>query len=259
MTSPAGDPRADARARVTAPFFELGPKNLLRLADILDVAEAAEAAGRRHGVSVILTVPAALIAQVQAAVPGVHVFAQAMDDNEIGPSVGTVIAEALVDAGARGVMLNHDSHPLDRDALERAIVRARTNGLQTMVCAGSDDEVTALAGMSPTIVLYEPPDLIGRATRADRPWIGAIDERMRALAPDVLMMHAGGVSSPADVYDIMRAGAAGTGSTSGVLRAASPRDAVAEFIEAARRGFDDGPWGASAHASERRADARPVG
>lgn len=51
-------------------------------------------------------------------------------------------------------------------------------------------------------------------------------------------MHAGGVSSPADVYDIMKVGASGTGSTSGILGARSPRDAAAEFIEAARRGFN---------------------
>jgi len=235
--TPTTAPRV-ARRRLTAPFFEIGPKNLLRLAEIVDVAVAAEAAGRRHDVSVILTVPAPLIAPVRAAVPGVFVFAQSMDDDEVGPSVGTVIAETLVDAGADGVMLNHDSHPLDGESLDRAIRRASTNGLLTMVCAGSDDEAAALALLSPTVVLYEPPALIGTSGRTDRHWISAIDERMRTLAPSVLMMHAGGVSSPADVYDIMKVGASGTGSTSGVLGARSPRDAAAEFIEAARRGFD---------------------
>ncbi|WP_256714346.1 hypothetical protein [Microbacterium sp. RU33B] len=113
----------------------------------------------------------------------------------------------------------------------------------TMVYAGTDDEVIALSDFDPTVVLYEPPALIGAAGGAPRPWIRAIDERMRDLAPGVLMMHAGGVGTPDDVYDIMRAGAAGTGSTSGVLRDPSPESAVERFIAAARRGYDAGRLG----------------
>jgi triosephosphate isomerase len=230
---------ADATPRrLAAPFFEVGPKNLLRLAEVVDVATAAAAAGAEHAVSVIFTVPAPLIAPVRDAVPGVFVFAQSMDADEIGPSVGRVIAESLVDAGADGVMLNHDSNPLDADGIRRTVTRASENGLMTMVCAGSDAEAMDLLPLAPTIVLYEPPALIGRAEASERPWIEAIDARVRSAAPDVLMMHAGGVSAPDDAYRIMRAGAAGTGSTSGVLRDPAPAEAVTRFIAATRRGFD---------------------
>jgi len=53
------------------------------------------------------------------------------------------------------------------------------------------------------------------------------------------VMHAGGVGTPEDAYSIMRSGAAGTGSTSGVLRDGAPAHDVGRFIEAVRRGFDD--------------------
>lgn len=228
-----------ARSPLAAPFFEIGPKNLLRLPAIVDIATAAQAAGRRHGVRVIFTVPTPLIAQVRDAVPDVLVFAQSMADDPLGPSVGRVVAESLVDAGADGVMLNHDSDPLDAAQLERAVERAQANGLMTMVCAGSEAEALQLARLRPTVVLFEPPDLIGRAGGGDRPWIRRADERVRALAPQVLMMHAGGVGSPGDAYEIMRSGARGTGSTSGVLRADSPSTAAAQFIEAVRSGFDE--------------------
>lgn len=230
--------RSRVTRRVSAPFFEIGPKNLLGLDAIIEVSTAAAAAGARHGVSVIVTVPAALIAQVQAAVPGVFVFAQTMDDHLPGPSVGRVIPESLVDAGARGVMLNHDSHPIAPSAISRFVDRARSNGLMTMVCAGSDEEALSLARLEPTIILYEPPHLIGAAGGGDRPWIRGIDDRVRSVAPGVLMMHAGGVSTPDDAFQIMRSGAAGTGSTSGVLQAPSPAMAAREFIEAVRRGFE---------------------
>lgn len=239
--------RTDPAPGLAAPFFELGPKNLLRLPEIVEVGAAAERAGREHGVTIILTVPTAIIAPVQSALPGVLVFAQTMDDDEPGGSVGRDIAESLVDAGARGVMLNHDSHPLEADALARTIDRARRNGLMTMVCAGSDEEALRIAALRPTVILYEPPQLIGGSGGGARPWIRGIDERVRAAAPDVLMMHAGGVASPEDALAIMRLGAAGTGSTSGVLRAASPVTAAAEFVAAARQGFDEHRSGLDRH------------
>ena len=232
-----GAPRTGRR--LTAPFFELGPKNLLRLPDIIEVTVAAQGAGERYGVSVIVTVPTALIAQMRAAAPGVLVFAQSMDVDDLGPSVGRVTAESLVDAGAHGVMLNHDSNPLEPDRLRRGIQRAHANDLMTMVCAGTQDEVLRLLPLRPTIVLYEPPELIGHTGRSDRPWIQHVDTQVHAVAPDVLMMHAGGVAAPTDAYQIMRSGAAGTGSTSGVLRDESPTSAVERFISAARHGFDD--------------------
>lgn len=235
----AGQPAGSMNPpRLTAPFFEIGPKNLLRLPELLDVAVAADAAGRRHRVAVILTVPTPLIAPVRSAVPDVLVFAQGMADDLPGPSVGRVIAESLVDAGAHGVMLNHDSHPLQPAVLERSVARAHANGLMTVVCAGSESEVLDLVRLRPTVILFEPPELIGSASGSDRPWIRGIDRRVASIAPEVLMMHAGGVATPSDAYRIMREGAAGTGSTSGVLQARDPVRAVGQFVEAARAGFD---------------------
>ncbi|PRA81211.1 triose-phosphate isomerase [Microbacterium sp. MYb66] len=241
-----------------SPFFEIGPKNLLRLPEIVSVAEAAASAGERHGVSVILTVPTALIAPVRTAVPGVFVFAQGVDDEEPGKSVARVLPEALADAGAHGVMLNHDASPLAPDALARAIRRAHENGLMTMVCAGDDESVMGLVDLAPTIVLYEPPNLIGSTESTERPWIPEIDRKVAEHAPGILMMHAGGVSSPDDAFAIMRAGAQGTGSTSGVLQAKSPPAAAEEFIAATRRGFDAQRRSSARAERSDRSTARPL-
>jgi triosephosphate isomerase len=136
-------------------------------------------------------------------------------------------------------MLNHACNPLDPDRLRCTLRRAHANDLMTMVCANSGDEVRRLLPSRPRVVLFEPPDLIGHAGGAERPWIRPVDDEVRAVAPDVLVMHAGGVGTPTDAHRIMRSGAAGTGSTSGVLRDRSPARAVGRFVEAVRRGFDD--------------------
>jgi hypothetical protein len=63
---------------LSGPFFEIGPKNLLRRAELEGLARAAGAAGFDYGVSVILTVPTALIAPIHDLHSGVLPFAQAM-------------------------------------------------------------------------------------------------------------------------------------------------------------------------------------
>src|SRR5207244_12521671 len=105
---PARDGGAPARAHrrvsapVTAPFFEIGPKNLLRRSEIEAVATAAGRAGEQHGLTVLLTLPLALVAPIHALGTGVRVFAQGMDVEGLGPSMRRVTAEALVAAGRDG-------------------------------------------------------------------------------------------------------------------------------------------------------------
>lgn len=233
----AGIPQAHSGV-LEPPFFEIGPKSRLRLAPLELLARAAGRAGRIHDVRVVMTVPIALIAPLHAARTGVLLFAQGMDPDPMGDHVGRVFAESLVDAGADGVMLNHDAQPLDRTTLQQTVARAQTCGLDTIVCAAGQDDVLAAAALQPTAILFEPPELIGTATTGDRPWIGSVNEAVRRSMPAVLMMHAGGVSSAAVAETIMRTGADGTGSTSGVLSAADPLVAAAEFIAATRRGWD---------------------
>ena len=225
-------------APVTAPFFEIGPKNLLRRSEIEAVATAAGRAGEQHGVTVLLTVPTALVVPIHDLGTGVRVFAQGMDVEGLGPSMNRVTAEALADAGADGVMLNHDADPLDDEALALALARAGELGLQTVVCAGTQEDAVRFAALGPTVVLFEPPELIGTGGIGPRDWVGPSTEAVHRAGDGVLAMHAGGVSSPEVAEALMAAGADGTGSTSGVLNATDPGSAVHTFIAATRSGWD---------------------
>ena len=226
------------QAGLSGPFFEIGPKNLLRRAELESLARAAGAAGLDYGVSVILTVPTALIAPIHDLHSGVLPFAQAMAPDPPGNSMGRVIAETLVDAGAAGVMLNHVSNSLDAPALAAAVERAHSAGLQTIVCTNTKAEAVQAARLGPTAILLEPTALIGTAGLISRDWITPANEAVRRVAPVVLMMHAGGVSSPSIAEAIMATGADGTGSTSGVIGADDPLSAARSFIAATRVGWD---------------------
>ena len=114
------------------PFFEIGPKSLLRRAELEALARAAGSAGADYGVTVILTVPTALIAPIRDLGANVLVFAQLMDADPMGNGMGRVYAESLADAGAHGVMLNHESKPMSRESLAQAVERAAGNKLLTL-------------------------------------------------------------------------------------------------------------------------------
>lgn len=226
------------RAILTAPFFEIGPKSLLRRPELEALTRAAGAAGVDYGVSVILTVPTALIAPIRDLDEPVLVFSQTMDPDPMGAAMGRVFAESLVDAGACGVMLNHESRMMVPEALDLAVERASSNGLLTILCAGSQREALDLAVLQPTIILLEPHALIGVAGPSEREWIAPANEALRRIDPSVLMMHAGGVSSPTVAEAIMASGADGTGSTSGVLNSDDPPAAARAFIRSVRTGWD---------------------
>ncbi|GAA3604475.1 triose-phosphate isomerase [Microlunatus ginsengisoli] len=227
---------------IRAPFFEIGPKNLLRRADLEQLARVAGQAGQDHGVTVVLTVPTAMIAPIRDLDTGVLVFAQTMDAETLGATLGRITAESLVDAGAAGVMLNHDSNPMAGDRLAVAMQRARCTGLETIVCADTTADALGLAELDPTAILLEPPALIGRVGGpGERDWIVPANRALRGRQPQVLVMHAGGVSSASVARSIMSLGADGTGSTSGVLAADDPHDAVRTFIAATRAGWEAVP------------------
>jgi len=236
---PARRAGPEVRPPLSLPFFEIGPKNILRRQELHELLAAAQLHSRRYRVSVIATVPVTEIEPAALLFPDLHLFAQHMDPDLPGKSVGRVIAEALADAGASGVMLNHPDHLMPWDDVAAAVGRARSNGLLSLVCAADESAAAAMAELSPDILLYEPRALIGHGGGARRPWIPRINSLVRAVEPRTLIMHAGGVATPEDAREIVRAGAAGTGATSAIINARDRGKVVEGFLSAVRQAFDD--------------------
>lgn len=224
----------------SVPFFEIGPKNMLRRPELHELLAAAQEHSRGYGVSVIATLPVTEIEPASLLFPDIFLFAQHMDRDSPGSSVGRVIAEALADAGADGVMLNHADHAMRADDVTAAVERAKANGLITLVCAAGEREATTISALRPDILLYEPRAMIGRDGGARRPWIPTINALVRSIAPGTLVMHAGGVATLQEAGDVIAAGAAGTGATSAIIKA-NDRGAIVEgFLRAVRDAWDAG-------------------
>ena len=232
----------DGGRRVRAPVFEIGLKGYLYGADAVRLAQAADRLSRELDVSVIFDPQAVDIPAVARATERLLVFAQHMDPVAVGRGVGSVLPEALREAGAVGTLLNHSERRMTLGDINRAIVRAREVGLATLVCADSPEEAAAVAQLGPDIVLAEPPELIATSRSAATEMRGFVErsvELVRQIDPVIIVMCGAGVQTPDDVEKMIELGVGGTGSSSGVLKAADPVALMRAMLTAMKRSWDE--------------------
>jgi len=224
---------------IKAPFFEIGPKAYLYGIDVLSLAKAADAAAIKYDVDIIFTAPFVDIYPVAKATKRIFVFAPHMDPIYPGRGLADILPEGIKAAGAIGVMLNHCERPLSLANLKKAIDRADEIDLATIVCADSIAEAKAIACFNPNIIVAEPSDLIGSGQVSDLDYIVESIRMIKSVNPDILVLQAAGISNGQDVYQVIRAGAEATGSSSGIARAKDRAAMVDEMIHAVRQAWDE--------------------
>jgi triosephosphate isomerase len=228
------------RPPLRAPVFEIGLKAYAYGVDAVRLARAADRLCERLGVSVIFDPQTVDIAAVARATRRILVFAQHLDPVAPGRGVGSVLAEAVREAGAVGAMLNHSERRMTLADIDRAIGRAREAGLLTMVYADSPEEAAAVAMFGPDVVLAEPPELIATSRSAAtemRGFVARAVELVGRIDPDIIVMCGAGVQTPDDVERMMGLGVGGTGSSSGILTAKDPVATMTAMITAMHRAW----------------------
>ena len=226
--------------KLIPPFFEIGPKVYLYGKEVLSLAKFADELCVKYNVQIIFTPQYVDIPLLARETKNLLIFAQHMDSLEIGRGVGAVLPEAIKDAGAVGVLLNHAEKPLSLEIIQRTIQRADEVGLASMVCAGSLEEVELVAKINTNILLAEPPELIGVGKRGvdDQEAIRKINALVWGINPDILVLHGAGISCGQDVYEIIALGAQATGSTSGIIKAKDPFAMTEEMIRSVREAWN---------------------
>lgn len=227
------------KTTISAPFFEIGPKSYLYGDEILELAQAADAASEKYGVDIIFTCPVVDIRRVKENTKYIHIFAPHMDPIPVGRGLADILPESLVAAGAEGVMLNHVEKPLTFDVLSETIKRAEEVGLITIVCADSMADASKIAGLHPDIIVAEPSELIGTGVSVGPEYVAAATECVKKVDENILVLTAAGIANGQDVYNTIVAGADATGSSSGVAKAADQAAMVDEMIAAVRKAWDE--------------------
>ena len=149
--------------KISEPFFEYGPKCYMYGKTLVKMAKGLDKLAKKYNVDVILDIPDTEIYNVARHVKRVHVYSQHMDSIPVGRGMGRTLPEAVKEAGAVGVMLNHAERKLTLEEIEAAIKRADELGLATMVCAAIHETCVLAAKRSThciTDVVAECSDLI---------------------------------------------------------------------------------------------------
>jgi len=225
---------------VKPPFFELGLKGYLYGSKALELAKAAERISGTYDVQIIFTPQYVDIPRITQETENLLVFSPHLDSVEVGRGSGSVLPEAVKEAGAAGALLNHAEKRVSLSEIARTIRRADQVGLLTLVCADSPEEAAAVAHLGPNIILAEPPELIGTGKSVGREkgeFIAKSKEMVTNVDPRIRVLNSAGIKTADDVAEIIRLGAEATGVTSAVVTAEDPAGMLEEMIKALREAW----------------------
>lgn len=163
-----------------------------------------------------------------------EVWTQKIDAVEPGAHTGAVIAESVLEDGAVGTFLNHSEIKFTSfDELAKALDRAKSVGLKTLIFAANLEELKNICSLTPNFVSYEPPELIGSATTSvaqAKPEI--ISQAVEiASAAGIPLIVGAGIHSRDDVKKSLELGAAGVAVASDVMKAEDPRTELLDLAE----------------------------
>lgn len=199
--------------------------------DPVAVAEAAADVEADTDARIAVAPQAAHLAVV--AQTGVETWAQHVSPTGIGSHTGSTLADAVVDAGAVGTLLNHSERRLKLADVDAGIGLARQADLATVACANNPRQVAAAAALGPDAVAVEPPELIGgdaSVASADPDIVRNSVEAAGSVDADVAVFCGAGISTGEDVAAAADLGAEGVLLASGVAKADDPRAVLEDLV-----------------------------
>ncbi|EKD47789.1 MAG: hypothetical protein ACD_65C00286G0002 [uncultured bacterium] len=159
------------------------------------------------------------------------VFAQHMDAIEPGAHTGGILPEAIKNAGAYGVIINHSEKRVPFTDIEKNIKRAKDLKLFTIVCCADDVEAAQIVKFEPDMIAVEPPELIGGDISISTANPDLIRKSVAVVGKGRLIVGAG-VKTADDIKIALELGASGILLASGVVKAKEPEKVLRELCGA---------------------------
>jgi triosephosphate isomerase (TIM) len=218
------------------PFLILNFKNYHEIEGQkgIELARSVQKVSESFGGSIQLVVapPQPALALVKQNV-NIPVFAQHLDYAEAGSTTGFFIPEMARSFGARGSLLNHSEHRIDKlETIQGLVNRLRSLQMVSVVCARTPSEVSKLARFEPDYIAIEPPELIGsgRAVSKENPSIvtDSIDAAAN-ISQNARVICGAGITDANDVSSALKLGAVGILVASGIIKATSWIDKITEL------------------------------
>jgi len=229
------------KPKIRTPFFEIGTKNYIWGDAVLELAKAADEAAEKYDIDVLFITPVVEIRRIAENTKNLIILAPYMDTLRPGRGMADILPEAVKDAGAKGVVVNHSEKPMTLPAIKATIERANELNMLVFACADTIAEAKAITQLGPDIINPEPSELIGGAAGkvSDMSYVKESIKAIKEINPNILVEQAAGITTGQQVYDFIMAGSEAAGAASGILNAEDPIAKMYEMVEATRRAADD--------------------
>lgn len=197
-------------------------------ANTVKLAKAAQRVADRLKIEIIVAPPQPALALVARSVT-IPVFSQHVDSEKDGSTTGYFVPEVVKSYGAVGSLINHSEHRIEVKSIAAIVERMRKLRMTSVVCARTPHEVMEMSVFEPDFVAIEPPELIGsgRAVSKENPAI--ISKSIEAAGSRTRIICGAGISDKSDVKAALKLGSRGILVASGVVKADSWTDKIAEL------------------------------
>lgn len=192
----------------------------------LSLAKICQGVEKTSGIKIIPIVQTADIFRLAS--QGLVVWAQHVDGVDFGSYTGQVLSKSLLEAGAKGVLLNHSEKKLSFEKVKNILQSLK--GLQSLVCAESIEEGQRLAELKPDFLAYEPPELIGGEISVSQARPEIISEFVEKIK-DIPVLIGAGIHQQTDVKRALELGAKGILVSSDVVLADNPQQELLDLIK----------------------------
>lgn len=224
---------------IKTPILGVNAKSYMWGDDLVDIAEFCEKIAVENDVTISLNTPFIDIYRISKVAPHVIINAQGVDAITPGGKMGGILPEALVSAGADGVIINHAARPMTLSQVVNTVERCKELGLYTFVCADSEIECKMMALLHPTGIIVEQTKLIGTGIVADEKYIVDTTKAIKDIDPDIIVLQGAGIKNGDDVYHNIKFGSESGGGASGVFCAEDPKAAILGFLDGILRARKD--------------------
>ncbi len=187
----------------------------------------------RKDVEFFICVQAVDIREVSNKSETIDIFAEHVDAVDSGAKTGHITVEAVKDAGAKGIMLNHSEKKIRIDEIEYILKKAKENGLKTLVCAATPLQAKAIACLNPDYVAVEPPELIGgevSVSKAKPEIVKDTVSLVREVNKNCFILVGAGIKNSEDVRKSINLGVNGVLLASAVAKAKYVEKAIKNLL-----------------------------
>ena len=164
----------------------------------------------------------------------IPVFAQHVDGVSFGSHTGSILPEAVKQAGAFGTLINHAECQLPPEEIQASLQRCRDVGLSTVLCTADVEATKRGAALNPDMLAVEPPELIGGEISVSTAKPEVIRDSVSAvnqINPEIPVLCGAGVKNQADVSKALSLGSQGILLASGVVKSSEPRKVLMDLIQ----------------------------